>query len=188
MSENLSWNQQYKIVKGKLKGGLNSIRKLRHMLPQSKQFQVYRALVESHLRYGNLLWGHLSVTKLHKLQKLQDRAITLIQSAPIKETIPSATLSVEELIKYDQAVMVRKILNEQCPEIFKQKFTKRSQISTYETRRLNDLQVPRPRLEITRKSFSYQGTKVWNDIPNNIRDAESISIFKKQLRNYLLGQ
>ena len=54
--------------------------------------------------------------------------------------------------------------------------------------RLNDLQVPRPRIEITRKSFSYQGAKVWNDIPNNIRDVESISIFKKQLRNYLLGQ
>ena len=84
--------------------------------------------------------------------------------------------------------MVRKLLNEQCPEILNQNFTKRSQISTYETRRLNDLQVPRPRLEITRKSFSYQGAKVWNDIPNNIRDAESISIFKKQLRNYLLGQ
>ena len=78
IDENLSWNQQYKIVKGKLKGGLNSISKLKHMLLQSKLFQVYRALVESHLRYGNLLWGHLSVTKPHNLQKLQDRAITLI--------------------------------------------------------------------------------------------------------------
>ena len=77
--ETMSWNQQYKIVKGKLKGGLDSIRKLRPLLPQSQLFQVYRALVESHLRYGNLLWGHLSATKLNNLQKLQDRAMTLIQ-------------------------------------------------------------------------------------------------------------
>ena len=169
IDETLSWNQQYKTVKGKLKGGLDSIRKLRQLLPQSQLFQVYRALVESHLRYGNLIWGHLSATKIHSLQKLQDRAMTLIQSAPIKDRIPSATLSLNELIKLDQAMMVHKILNEQCPEILKQKFTKRSQVSKYETRRANDLQVPRPRLEITKKNFSYKGAKVWNDIrkPNN---------------------
>ena len=189
IDETLSWNQQYKIVKGKLKGGLDSIRKLRQLLPQSQLFQVCRALVESHLRYGNLLWGHLSATKLHSLQKLQDRAMTLIQSAPIKDRIPSATLSLNELIKLDQAMMVHKILNGQCPEILKQNFTKRSQVSKYETRRANDLQVPRPRLEITKKSFSYKGAnKVWNDIPNNIRNVESAALFKKQARNYFLGQ
>ena len=85
-------------------------------------------------------------------------------------------------------MMVHKILNEQCPEILKQKFTKRSQVSKYETRRANDLQVPRPRLEITKKSFSYKGAKVWNDIPNNIRNVESAALFNKQARNYFLGQ
>ena len=69
--------------------------------------------------------------------------------------MPSATLSVNELIKLDQAMMVHKIINEQYPEIHKQKFIKRSQVSKYETRRVNDLQVPRPRLEIIIKSFLY---------------------------------
>ena len=90
------------------------------------------------------------------MQKLQDMAMTLIQSAPIKDRIPSAALSENELIKLDQAMMVHKILNEQCPEILKQKFAKRSQVSKYETRRANDLQIPRPRLEITKKSFPYK--------------------------------
>ena len=110
IDESLLWNEQYKIAKGKLKGGLDSIGKLGKMLRQSKLFQVYRALVESHLRYGNLLWRHLSATKIRNLQKLQDRAITLIQSAPIKDRIPSAILSVKQLIKLDQAAIVHKIL------------------------------------------------------------------------------
>ena len=59
--------------------------------------------------------------------------------------------------------MVDKVLNEQCPEILKRKSTKRSQVSNFETRRVNGMQVPRPRLEVTRKSFSYKGAKVWND-------------------------
>ena len=70
----------------------------------------------------------------------------------------------------------------------RQKFTKRSQVSKYETRRANDLQVPRPRLEITKKSFSYKSAKVWNDVPNNIRNVESAALFKKQARSYFLGQ
>ena len=53
---------------------------------------------------------------------------------------------------------------------------------------VNDLQVPKPRLELPRKRFSYKGVKVWNDIPNNIRNVESAAIFKKWVRNYFLGQ
>ena len=63
-----------------------------------------------------------------------------------------------------------------------------SQISKYETRRVNDMQVPKPRLELTRKSFPYKGAKVWNDIPNNIRNVELAALFKKQPRNYFMGQ
>ena len=85
-------------------------------------------------------------------------------------------------------MMVHKILNEQCPEILEQKFTKRSQVSKYETRGGNDLQVPRPRPEIARKSFPYKGANAWNDIPNNIRNVKSAALFKKQVTNYSLGQ
>ena len=68
------------------------------------------------------------------------------------------------------------------------KFTKRSQVSKYETRRANDLQIPRPRLEITKKSFSYKGANVLNDIPNNIRNVEPTALFKSRLETIFLGQ
>ena len=50
-----------------------------------------------------------------------------------------------------------------------------------------DLQVPRPRLEMTKKSFSYEGAKMWNDIPNDIRKMGSAALFKKQVANYFFG-
>ena len=187
IDETMSWNQQYKIVKRRVKGGFDYIRKLRQMLPQSKLFQVYQALMESHLRYGNIIWDYLPATRLNKLQRLQDRAIALIHSAPIKDRMPSATLSVHISIKLDQAVMVRKFLNGQCPQVLKQTFTKRSQVSKYETRRSDDLQVPRTRLEITKKSFSYKVPRCGMR-PNNIRNLDSVAAFKKQAENYFLGQ
>ena len=177
--ESLSWNQQYKIVKGKLKGGLNSIRKLGEILPQSQLCLVYQALVESHLRYGNLIWGHLPEKKLCALQKIQNRAFYLIESAPVKDNIQTARLSVQKLMTYDRATMVHKILKEMCPETLKGKLI-RTHISKYETRRINDLQIPKLRLELSKKSFSSVGAKVWNDIPNDIRNVESSHLFKQK--------
>ena len=80
IDESLSGSQQYKIAQGKLNGGLNSIKKLREISPQSQLFLVYQALIESHLRYGNLIWGHLP-EKFCSQQKIQDRAFYLIESA-----------------------------------------------------------------------------------------------------------
>ncbi len=54
IDNNLTWKDQYK-VKTKVKNSLSAIRKLKDILPQSKLAAVYRALVESHLRYGNII-------------------------------------------------------------------------------------------------------------------------------------
>ena len=56
VDENLSWDEQDKILKGKVYGGLSSIRKLKHIIPQKKLCSVYYAIVESHLRYANEIW------------------------------------------------------------------------------------------------------------------------------------
>ena len=82
--------------------------------------------------------------------------------------------------------MVHKILKEMCPEILKGKFIKRTHISKYETRRLNDLQIPK--LELSKKCFSYVRAKDWNDIPNDIRNGESTDLLKRKMKTYLLGQ
>ena len=119
---------------------------------------------------------------------LNVRAFYLIESAPIKDNIPTARLSVEKLMTYDRATMVHKILKEMCPEILKGKFIRRTHISKYETRRINDLQIPKLQLKLSKKSFSYVGAKVWNDIPNDIRNVESSHHFKQKMKSYLLGQ
>ena len=80
------------------------------MLPQSKLFQVIPGIGGKSpdtsvmvIYYG--VTFDLSATKLHNLQKLQDRATTLIQSAPItKDRIPSATLSVNQGAKHGRGI------------------------------------------------------------------------------------
>ena len=40
-------------------------------------FQVYKALVESHLCYADVVWGSLSSTEITALQRLQNRAFDI---------------------------------------------------------------------------------------------------------------
>ena len=54
------------------------MKKVKGILPQSMLFQVYKALVESHLRYADVVWGTISDTNITALQRLQNRAFEII--------------------------------------------------------------------------------------------------------------
>ena len=69
VDEGLNWNEQYRKAKGKVSGGLWSLKKLMKIVPQSQVVYIYHALVESHLRHANVAWGSLSNTKIEALQR-----------------------------------------------------------------------------------------------------------------------
>ena len=58
------------IMKGKMSAGLSALKRLKNSLPQSQLCSVYYALVESHLRCGDVIWGSLCKTKSATLQHL----------------------------------------------------------------------------------------------------------------------
>ena len=142
-------------------------------------------IVESHLRYANVIWGSLSKTKLDTLQRLHIRAHSIIENARIKDEWSSNWLSVENLIRFDRSVMAYKILNKLSPESLWDKYQYRSAYSNYETRNCKDLQIPRLRTEHARKGFYYSALMAWNDIPANIREIQTLGRFKKKLKAHL---
>ena len=73
IDESMNWEEQLKTVKRKIKNGLGAMFKLKNILSQKQLATVYRALIESHLRYCSFIWGCLSNTKLESLQRQQNR-------------------------------------------------------------------------------------------------------------------
>ena len=94
----------------------NTVGKLKDILPQSMLFQVYKALVESHFRYDDVVWGSLSNTKITALQRLQNRAFEIIQASKIKDSWIRPTFSIEQIFQFDRSVQMFKIINKICPE------------------------------------------------------------------------
>ena len=111
VDEKLNWDEQFKRTKGKLSGGLSTLKKLTNIVPQSQLCNVYYTPIESHLRYADVIWGSQSKTKLAGLQRLQDRDCSIISNARIKDNWSSSWLNVENLFRYDRTVMTYKIVN-----------------------------------------------------------------------------
>ena len=57
IDKNLNWDEQFKRVRSKINTDLMGLKRLKNTLPQSQLCYVYYGLVESHLRYGNAVWG-----------------------------------------------------------------------------------------------------------------------------------
>ena len=175
-----------KSAKGKVVGGLGSLRKLKSVLPQSQLLYVYRALLEGDLRYANVVWGALPSTTLSTLQQYRNRAFNLIESSKIKDAYNRNALDGKELTLLDRAVMTFKIVNMLCPKGLQNKFTERSALSNYNTRNMKNLHVQKLKLEHTKRSCLYTAPNAWNRIPQAIRNGETIARFEKELKSHLL--
>ena len=63
----------------KLSSALFSVRQVK-FLRKSSILTLYRNLVEFRLRYCNVVWGNCGISLKNKLQRLQNRAVELINS------------------------------------------------------------------------------------------------------------
>ena len=57
VDENLSWEAQFNRTMDEINTGIWALKRLKDVVPQSQLSIVYYALVESQLRYGDVVWG-----------------------------------------------------------------------------------------------------------------------------------
>jgi hypothetical protein len=68
------------------------------------------------------------------------------------------------------------------PRISHNLFTYKNKITNYRLPSISSgLCLPQPRTNSMKNSFMYDGAKLWNSIPNEIRESKSLSAFKKIL-------
>ena len=151
---------------------------------------LYRTLVEPYIRYCNTTWGGCNTSLLDTLQTLQNRAARVIANVKYENTDHAKLLkdldwlNVRELIELDTASLMYKIENDLAPTHMKEMFVKTSDLHTYSTRSATSggFHLPHRKLNIGKASFSYRGAHVWNQLPVEIREAQSLENFKNSLK------
>ena len=79
-----------------------------------------------------------------------------------------------------------KFMHESLPELFDNFFITNRDFHGLVLRNGDDLYIPHARLDIRRFSIRPYGAKCWNTLSAQIRNSDSVHIFKRRLRSHIL--
>ena len=190
IDSNLTWGNHIDKLAKKIASGIAAVKRVRPFVPSATLHLIYKALIQPHFDYCNVVWGNCSMKLADKLQKLQNRAARTLtfsnydtDAAQLFERLNWENLSTQHDIQ--KAIMVFKSLNNLAPEYLCSKFINRSMTTPYTFRDSeNKLAIPLPRTNYLRNSFSYSGAVLWNSLPQNVRQAESLNNLKTLLKKH----
>ena len=196
IDDNLTWDKHIKYISGKIKRNIGVIKRVRSFIPQESLITLYQTMIEPYFRYCNIVWGGCNETLKDKLQVLQNRAARAIKN--VKYEIADhklllnelGWLNIRNLIKLDLGSFIYKTQNNLIPCEINDYFVSTSEVHSYQTRSSTNrnFYLPRAKTVNLGKSTYYSASKLWNDIPKNIRDAQSLDCFKDKLKTYLKYQ
>ena len=187
---NLTWGSHIEKLAKKITSGIAAIKRVRQFVPPAKLHLIYKALIQPHFDYCNVVLGNCGIKLADKLQKLQNRAARALtfsnydaDASQLFENLNWKNLSTQRDIH--KALLVFKSLNGLAAEYLSSKFIGRSNTIPYALRdSANKLTIPQPRSNYLRNSFRYSGAVLWNSLPQTLRQAESLSNFRSLLNNY----
>ena len=185
IDHDLSWNSQVQKQKKTIIFKLFLLKRIRKFLPLETRKLFYNYYVKPHFEYCNTIWGNCSKTNIYTMTKLQKQAARLILNEQMNKenTTPSTVLfqtldwqTFEENVKYRQALLVYKALNNGAPGYMKDMFNYIHQISTQTLRSSTENRLHLQKVHT--KSIKYTGPRIWNALNKEIRNAKSVKEFK----------
>ncbi len=167
------------------------INKLKNTLPQSSLITLYQTMVQCHLNYGIEIWGSGSnVDKIYKLQKKTIRVINNVKYNHHTEPLfkINQILAIKDLHTLNCLVFMHKLKNNKMPDSF-------NGLNYFIPPRRAIREIYSHMAQIRRHRTKYSSLlplhkfpKIWNDLNLELQRVVSISVFKREVRSYLMGK
>ena len=183
LDKELNWSVHMNKLCNKLSSSLFALRIVKNKLEAHSLIQVYYAIFESHIRYGIIFWGNSSKTNVNKILLIQKKAIRVLAGLQYKDScreyfVSLKIMTVISLYIYETLLFVKNNLS----------LLKQDEIShLYETRGKHTFVRPQKhRTKIFEKSVSYSGIKLYNSLPNNVKELK-FPLYKKKLKLFFIN-
>ena len=175
----------------KVMGTLMFINRISHNFDKSTRVIVVQSLVLSLIDYCIEIWGSTTETLLHNVQKLQNFAAKVAVGCSRKYDHVSPIikelkwLKIKEKHIFNKCTTVYKAVNGFLPDWYL-KFPTVRENTTSNTRQRNNLYVSRARTDCGARAITILGPKLWNTLPSNVINSDSLQAFKSRLSTFLL--
>ena len=164
--------------------GLYKIHQLRKFLNPESTKTLVHAFVTSHLDYCNSLLFGVPKYQIDRLQKVLNAAARLIFRIPKFDHISPALfhlhwLPVAYRVHFKLLLLVYKSLNNQGPQSI-QEYLQPYSVTGHDLRSCEQglLKIPRTNFKtIGDRAFARSGPFLWNKLPREIRNSQSVVIF-----------
>ena len=161
---------------------LKDIGRIKKNLQRAHIENLVHAVIASRLDYCNSLLMNISKVNLSKLQKLQNAAARLVLGKRRKESGSDALrelhwLNVDARITFKTILIVYKVIRGVCSDGIKLNFQQ------VDGRRGDALllETPHFKTKYRKRIFAYNGTRLWNALPIDIRKETNMEECKKRL-------
>ena len=169
---------------------INALKKISFSASFKTRKIIANGVVLSRIIYAIQLWGGTNDYLLKMLQVLQNRAARFVTKDDIftsqrKLLLQCGWMSVKKLVTFHNLVQVYKTLSVQKPVSLHSTL---SRSFSYRTRAASTgalVDNNRTTSEISKQSFLMISTKLWNALPQAVRQAENLRTFKTKLKNWI---
>ena len=195
IDDTLKWDEHINYIYKKIIKFTSIFYKVRDILPRDCLSKLYYSFVHPHILYGIEVYANASKSSLDKLCKLNNKLLRILlcknMSTPVHKLYASLNiLPIPILHEMQLLTFVQKCIFHQnlVPKIFHNYFSFNKFLHSYSTRLNSDLHIGSARTNYGLKHTVHRGSKLWNDLPSNLKLVCSVFTFKKNLKSYLLNK
>lgn len=151
---------------------------------------IYKSIIAPHFEYCATLLVNMGETQLNKLQVAQNRAMRVIlqcnRYTKIEHMLQALQfMSIKQRLHYNVCIFIFKILHNLAPNNLRDGLEIISRENGRKTRQDGTIAIKFCRTKSAQKSICYEGVKLYNALPAEIRNCEKMDIFKRMLKTYL---
>ena len=189
LDDKLNFKTHIRNVCQKASRQINALKRISKFLNEQCRMHVYKSFVSANFNYCPVVWMLCGKTNLGKLERLQERALSIIfleKSLSYNELLKkSGQLSVKMNLMRFLIIEVFKCVRGINPSYLNDMFI--APTSNYDLRNSSRLLQPKfNTYTFGYKSFSYFGSKVWNLLPAKLKKNNNINAFRKELYDWCL--
>ena len=188
---NLTWKEHVDDICTKISRTIGVLNRLKETVPRKILLTLYNTMILPYISYCNIIWGNCSSYLLNRIFVLQKRAIRIINNVPPQFNTDSffqkfKILSVSDINKLQVAVFMYSYHSNLLPLTFRNLFIFNYAIHNYKTRTSKCLHLPLFKYNFSRTTVKFTGTKIWNELPNKIKNSKTLNQFRRLFKDFLL--
>ena len=190
IDSDLNFNSHIKLIRKSAFYHLKNIARIRGYMSKQDLEKLIHAFISSRLDYCNSLFNGLPKKAIKQLQLIQNAAARVLTRTKKAEHITPVLKSLHWLpvnlrIDFKILLIVYKSLNGSGPHYISEMLLHYEPSRSLRSSGTGLLIVPRTKSKHGEAAFSHYASHNWNKLPEHIRSAPTLPIFKSKLKTFM---